>query len=51
MQLDRQVESALLQQYPTLTISEIVRLSLEYTLSRKPELRSGKVELVDLCPE
>lgn len=45
--LDSSVVKSLQEHYSTLSISEIVRLSVEYTLSRLPEVKLSRTMFVD----
>lgn len=47
LQLDPEVVTKLEGLYPTLTISEIVRLSLEYVLLRGPRVEVQKAQFVE----
>lgn len=45
--LDSSVVKSLQEHYSTLSVSEIVRLSVEYTLSRLPEVKLSRTMFVD----
>ena len=46
VQLDSDTLADLLKQYPSLSLSEIIRLSTEYLLANKPTLVVGKTMFV-----